>query len=99
MIRHTALYRWTPEATSEQKQLVETSIARLPSLIPTIREFAFGSDLGINEGNFDFAVNASFDDTAGYLVYRDNPEHRAMVRDQVLPIVASRAVVQFEVLS
>lgn len=96
MIRHTALFRWTPEATPEQKKLVETLIARLPSLVPTLREFSFGPDLGVNEGNFDFAVSATFDDLDGYLAYRDNPDHRAMVKDHILPIAATRAAVQFE---
>lgn len=95
MIRHTVLFRWTPEATPEQKQLAQTSIARLPSLVPTLREFVFGSDLGVNSGNADFAVSASFDDLDGYLAYRDNPDHRAMVRDHILPIAAERMAVQF----
>jgi hypothetical protein len=95
MIRHTVVFRWKPEVTPEQKQLVETMLARLPSLVPTLREFEFGSDLGVNEGNYDFAVSASFDDLDGYLAYRDNPDHRAMVRDHILPIAADRAAVQF----
>ncbi len=65
-------------------------------MVPTLREFVFGSDLGVNEGNFDFAVSASFDDVDGYLAYRNNPDHRAMVRDHILPIAAERAAVQFE---
>lgn len=95
MIRHTVLFRWSPEATPEQQQLVASLIGQLPSLVPTIREFSFGTDLGVNEGNFDFAVSAVFDDLDGYLAYRDNPDHRAMVRDHILPIAASRAAVQF----
>jgi len=96
MIRHTVIFRWSPEATPEQKQLVESLLGQLPSLVPTIREFSFGTDLGVNEGNFDFAVSAVFDDLDGYLTYRDNPDHRAMVRDHILPIAAARAAVQFE---
>lgn len=96
MIRHTALFRWAVEATPEQKQQAETLVRQLPSLVPTLREFSCGTDLGVNEGNFDFAVNAIFDDMDGYLAYRDNPDHRAMVRDHIVPIAASRAAVQFE---
>jgi hypothetical protein len=96
MIRHTVLFRWTSEATPDQKQLVETELARLPSLVPTLREFVFGPDLGVNEGNYDFAVTASFDDLDGYLAYRDNPDHRAMIADRILPITATRVAVQFE---
>jgi hypothetical protein len=96
MIVHTVLFRWKPEATAEQRQRVSTELGRLPSLAPTLRSFAFGSDLGVNEGNFDFGLSATFDDIDGYLAYRDNPEHRAMIRDHIVPIAESRVAVQFE---
>jgi len=48
MIRHVVLFRWTEEATEEQKQRVAAEIARLPSLVPSLRAFHIGSDLGIN---------------------------------------------------
>jgi hypothetical protein len=51
----------------------------------------------VNEGTFDFAVFAGFDDMDGYLAYRDNPEHLAIIRDHIRPITESRAAVQFEV--
>jgi hypothetical protein len=98
MIRHIALFRWSETATPEQRDRVPAEIGRLPSLVPSIREFAFGPDLGLNEGNFDFGVTALFDDMDGYLAYRDNPDHRAMIRDHVLPIAAVRAAVQVSVL-
>jgi Stress responsive A/B Barrel Domain len=43
MIRHVALFRWTEEATEEQKQRVAAEIARLPSLVPSLRAFHIGS--------------------------------------------------------
>ena len=90
------VFSWTDEASAEQKQQVKDSLATLPSLVPTLRSLELGADIGVNEGNFDFAVTASFDDLDGYLAYRDNPEHRAMIRDLVTPITAQRAAVQFE---
>ena len=91
------VFRWKPEATEEQRQRVSTELARLPSLLPTLRTYEFGSDLGVNEGSYDFAVLAGFDDMAGYLAYRDDPGHRAIIRDHIIPITESRAAVQFEV--
>jgi Stress responsive A/B Barrel Domain len=91
------VFRWKPEATPEQRQRVSTELARLPAILPTLRLYEFGSDLGVNEGNFDFAVFAGFDDMDGYLAYRDAPEHVAIIRDHVLPITQSRAAVQFEI--
>ena len=55
-----------------------------------------GADLGINEGTFDWAAVADFDDLEGYLAYRDNPEHRAIIAEFIRPIIAERAAVQYE---
>jgi Stress responsive A/B Barrel Domain len=96
MIRHVVLMRWTEESTEEQKQRVADELARVPSLVPSLRTFRVGSDLGINPGNFDFAVAADFDDVDGYLSYRDHPEHRAMISQFVLPVAAQRVAVQYE---
>jgi hypothetical protein len=96
MIRHTVLFGWNDDATDEQKKRVADELAKLPSLVPSIRAFVSGPDVGINQGNFDFAATVDFDDVAGYIAYRDNPEHRAMVEEHILPIAAKRATVQFE---
>ena len=96
MIRHTALFQWAADATGEQKQAAATEVAKLPSIVPSIRAFASGPDAGFAERNFDFAVTADFDDEAGYFAYRDDPEHREVVRRYITPIVAQRAAVQYE---
>ena len=96
MIRHVVLFRWTPEATAEQKQRVSAELSRLPALVPSLRDYRIGANLGVNPGTFDFAVAADFDDVDGYLAYRDHPEHRAIVEKFIRPIAAQRAAVQYE---
>jgi Stress responsive A/B Barrel Domain len=82
MIRRVVVLRWTAEATEEQKQQVAAGLRRLPALLPVLRAYHVGPDLGLAEGNFDFAVVADLDDLEGLQVYRDNPEHRAGPRSQ-----------------
>jgi Stress responsive A/B Barrel Domain len=96
MIRHTALFKWAAEATDEQKQAAAAEVAKLPSIVPSIRAFASGPDAGFAERNFDFAVTADFDDEAGYFAYRDDPAHREIVQRYITPIAAQRAAVQYE---
>jgi hypothetical protein len=96
MIRHVALFYWKPEATDEQKRFVAKELAALPTLVPSIRAFALGPDAGINEGNANFVVTADFDDEAGYLAYRDDPEHRTIVTKHLGPLVANRSAIQFQ---
>ena len=96
MIRHVVLFRWTPEATAEQKRRVAEELSRLPALVPSLRDYRIGANLGVNPGTFDFAVAADFDDVDGYLAYRDHPAHRAIATEFIQPIVTERAAVQYE---
>lgn len=96
MIRHTVLFGWTDTATDEQKQRVADELAKLSTAVPSVRALAAGPDLGLADGNFDFAVTADFDDVAGYLAYRDDPAHRVVVDRHIAPILARRAALQFE---
>ena len=96
MIRHTALFQWAADATGEQKQAAATEVAKLPSIVPSIRAFASGPDAGFAERNFDFAVTADFDDEAGFFAYRDDPGHREIIKQYIVPLAASRVAVQFE---
>lgn len=95
MIRHTVLFKWTEAATDEQKAQTAAEVAKLPSLVASVRAFAAGPDAGIDQGNFDFVVTADFDDEAGYLDYRDNPEHQDLIKRYIRPILAQRVAVQF----
>jgi hypothetical protein len=95
MIRHTVLFRWSAEATDEQKLQAAEEVAKLPSIVPTIRAFTSGNDAGYADGNFDFAVSADFDDEAGYFAYRDDQAHRDMIARYIVPILGQRAAVQF----
>jgi Stress responsive A/B Barrel Domain len=97
MFRHVVLFTWTADTTEAQKKALADELPKMPRLIGTIRGYTFGPDAGVNPGNCDFAVVADFDDAGGYLVYRDHPDHRALVRDYVEPIVASRSAVQYQI--
>jgi hypothetical protein len=92
------MFRWTPEATREQKERVKEELGRLPGLIPQVRAYQIGEDLGLaGDINFDFAVAADFDDLAGYLAYRENAEHQKIVETFIQPIVGARGAVQYEI--
>jgi hypothetical protein len=96
MIRHTVLFRWKAEATEDDKQQVANEVAKLPSMVPSIRAFASGADAGVAEGNYDFAVTADFEDLPGFFEYRDDPGHREIIKRYIVPLAASRVAVQFE---
>ncbi len=96
MFRHVVLFTWTPDATPEQQETVARELRTLPAAIEQIRAYHVGPDAGVNEGNYQFAVVADFDDVDDYLEYRDHPGHRAIIDKHIRPIMASRAAVQYE---
>jgi hypothetical protein len=97
MIRHVALFAWTPEATDEQKRRAAEELQALQPLLSGLRAFHIGPDAGIVDGNFDFAVVADFDDAESYLGYRNHPAHRAVVEQFTTPIARQRATIQYQI--
>ena len=96
MFRHVVMVKFSDDMTEDDKATLRAGLGRLPEVIPEIRAYRFGADVGLNEGNFDFVVTADFDDAAGYLTYRDHPEHQKLVAQNLGPFVTKRAAVQFE---
>ena len=97
MFRHVVLLRWVAEATAEERSAVESGLGALPDRIPEIRSYKIGTDARVNDGNFDLVVVADFDDVDGYLVYRDHPDHVAVINERIRPILADRAAIQHEI--
>lgn len=95
MFRHTVMFRFKAGTSLEQINAISAALAQLPLIITEIRNYSFGRDAGVNEGNFDFAVTGTFDSVDQYLVYRDHPEHQRFVKELVAPVLESRAAVQF----
>jgi Stress responsive A/B Barrel Domain len=96
MFRHVVMLRWKPEATSDQRSRVATALASLPGRIPEISTYTIGADAGVNAGNYDLVIVADFEAVDDYLVYRDHPDHRVVLREHIAPILAERAAVQHE---
>ncbi len=96
MIRHVVGLTWTNDATDTDVAAVRAALAALPEQIPEIRAYTFGSDLGLVDGNADFAIVADFDDVDAWHRYQRHPAHQAALTDRIRPILAARAAVQLE---
>lgn len=97
MIRHIALLTFVESVTDAQVQAVDDALSTLPGLIPELQAYAIGRDLGINEGNASFAVVADCATVGDYVVYRDHPEHRRIIAELIVPILAARTGSQYEI--
>lgn len=95
MIRHVSLLTFAPGTSEATIDEIAAALRRLPALIPELRDYRVGPDLGIDGGNATFVVIADVDDEAGYLAYRDHPEHVAVAREHILPVLAARTAAQY----
>lgn len=97
MIRHVALFTWDDEMSDELEQQLAAELMALAPRLKGLRSYHAGPDVGLVEGNFDFAVVADFDDADSYAGYRDHPDHQEIVGRLSRPHTTSRAAVQYEV--
>ena len=96
MIRHCVMFRWKDEMPVAWINEVEAALATLPAAIPAIASYSFGRDIEVNAGNHQFAVVADFATVDDYLVYRDHPDHKRVVAELIVPNIAERSAVQFD---
>lgn len=96
MLRHVVTFRWNASSSPSHRAELEAALSRLPESIPELRGYHFGHDLGLNAGNVDFGVVAEFDDAAGYLAYRDHPQHARIIDELIAPYLDTRTVLQFD---
>jgi hypothetical protein len=94
--RHVVLLTFHDDTGDEHIDAIVDALRGLPAVIPELRTYDIGRDAGINDGNADLAVVATFDDEAGYLVYRDHPAHQAVIADLILPLLAARTANQHD---
>ncbi len=94
MFRHSVMFQFKPEVSAERRDEIVAQIAKLAEL-PMVRNYQFGADAGLAEGNFDFALVADFDDIASYQAYASDPVHVAVLTDYLRPNISARAAVQY----
>jgi Stress responsive A/B Barrel Domain len=99
MFRHVVMFRFADAATDDQRAAVAAGLDQMPAATGAIREqdYTHGPDLGVNPASWDYVVVADFASADDYAAYRDHPDHQALIRDLLTPIVVERASVQYEV--
>ncbi|MDQ4037855.1 MAG: Dabb family protein [Actinomycetota bacterium] len=93
---HLATFTWRPNATNDDVVAVIEALTSLPGQIPELLSYRFGPDLGLREGNADFAVAAVLESPQTLPAYLDNPEHLRIVQEFIGPLIATRQAVQIE---
>jgi len=96
MIRHIALFKLKEDAPASASKSLEEGLFLLAQTIPQISSYEYGADLGLRQGNFDFAVVADFEDAEAFEAYVQHPDHQEFLKARLTPVLADRVSVQFE---
>ena len=95
MIRHVALFTWKSSTTAADVSKVEEALHQLPTRIACIQSYRFGRDLGVQDGNADFALVADFVDQEALQAYADHPDHQQVLSNLIRPITERRTAIQY----
>ena len=95
MFRHVVLLEFDDTVTEDHIEQVTAQLRELPAALPALRSYLVGRDLGLAPGNAHLAVIAVFDDIDGYITYRDDPTHRRIIDEMIVPHLRSRSATQF----
>lgn len=96
MIQHMTLIYFKDGTDEARRQAVLAAFQRLPELIPGVRRFRAGLDLGLLEGNAGLAVVAEFDSREDFLAYSTHTAHAEVIFPVCGEVMASYATTQFE---
>jgi stress responsive alpha/beta barrel protein len=95
-LRHVNLLTWKEGTTDADIEALGRELLKMRDEIPEVRALWYGPDLGLMEGNVDFAIVEDFDDTDSFQRYVAHPAHDRMIKDYLRPILASRHAIQLE---
>ena len=96
LLRHVVLFNFKDDASEEQVQTVEEAFAALPSRIPEIYDFEWGtnnSPEGLDKGH-THCFFVTFESEEDRAIYLPHPAHKEFV-DIVGPILEDVTVVDY----
>jgi hypothetical protein len=94
--RHVVMFEFADHVEDDYVDRVRSGLSALPGQIEQIRGYLHGNDVGITEGNWDYAVVADFDNVHDYVTYRDHPTHVLFIEEVIKGNLANRAAVQYQ---
>jgi hypothetical protein len=94
--RHVVMFKWGEHVTPEIVETIREGFDELPAVIPEIRGYVHGADVGVAEGNFDYVLVADFDNVNDWRTYREHPVHLVFIEERIKPNSKDRAAIQYQ---
>lgn len=92
---HIVTFKWQDAAAFDSAGLAET-LRTLVSRFDGLLSYLCGADAGATPNAYDFAIVGTFENRDYFLAYRDDPDHKKILNDMILPFAESRTFVQLE---
>ncbi len=96
MIRHVVCLELQPGTSEADRHALLDGLGTLPGAIPEIRNYSYGLDLGLVDGNASVGVVAEFDSAADFRTYAQHPTHLAVIAERIKPHLARRVALQYD---
>jgi heme-degrading monooxygenase HmoA len=98
VLHHLCLITYNDPAAVDAaaQEAIDAAYMKLPSLIPGIVSMQVGRDLGLLDGNADYAIYATFETTAAFEAYSVHDAHMEIIYPALGPYMASYETAQFE---
>ncbi|MFT4657557.1 MAG: hypothetical protein ACI8V4_001733 [Ilumatobacter sp.] len=96
MFRHVVMFKWNDDVEETHIEATSAALTALVATIPEVGEYRHGPDVKMTDGNFDYVVVGEYASANDYAVYRDHPDHKALIQQYIAPHISDRAAVQYE---
>ncbi|SFF68165.1 Dabb family protein [Blastococcus tunisiensis] len=96
MLMHVVTFRWKPDVTPDQVAALRTTLGALPAQIPELVNYRHGPDLGVRDGNADYAVVATLRDMDALFTYLQHPDHVRAAAGPLAAMTQTRSSVQVD---
>lgn len=100
MVRHVFLWNVDPDAGPDAGQRIVGALERIKDAPVAARSWALGADrppAGSEDsgGRWQYGLVCDYESWGELMAYYSTPEHAAVV-DEIVPLIADRAVCDFE---
>jgi hypothetical protein len=96
-VRHVVMFKFADGTTRSELDEIVAAAVEVSEKVAVVRAYQCGTDLGLSNGNYDFAAVADFDDEHAYQQFRVDPDHLDFVDRFITPRLHHRVAVQYRI--
>lgn len=96
MFNHVGHLTLSPDATDDQVEAILTGLLGLPGQVDGLVSAEVVRDAGLADGNATVRFQMRFDSEDAWRAYGQHPAHVAVVHDHIVPVLGSKAFVQYD---